>query len=64
MEQFKNSTYQDFGYRILAADKTVIYAASSSSINIESTTAENSEAKSKVSINIKDIEGFDVVDIY
>jgi hypothetical protein len=58
-----NMNYQDFGYRILDAEKNSLYAASSTSVTINS-TAEGEKITTKITANVKDIEGFDVVDIY
>ncbi|MBP7710054.1 MAG: hypothetical protein KA100_03175 [Rickettsiales bacterium] len=57
-------SYQDFGYRILDAEKNTIYAASSSTITVESVLGADDALTTKFSANIKDIEGFDAVDIY
>ena len=57
-------SYQDFGYRILDAEKNTIYAASSSSIVIEAVAGSEDKSATKITANIKDIEGFDVADIY
>lgn len=56
--------YQDFGYRILDAEKQVVYAASSSVINLESVVGENEKITTKITANVKDIEGYDVLDAY
>lgn len=56
--------YQDFGYRILDAEKNVIYAASSSVVSLDSTVDEAEKITNKITVNIKDIEGFDALDIY
>lgn len=56
--------YQDLGYRILDAEKNVIYAASSSVIVLESVAGEGDKIVTKITANVKDIEGFDVIDIY
>ncbi len=56
--------YQDFGYRILDAEKNVIYAASESNIHLESRVDDSEKVTSLISANIKDIEGFDVMDAY
>lgn len=56
--------YQDLGYRILDAEKNVIYAASSSVIALESVAGEGDKIVTKITANVKDIEGFDVIDIY
>lgn len=57
-------SYQDFGYRIADLEKNTIYAASSSTITLESVIGAEDKVTTKISANIKDIEGFDVVDIY
>lgn len=56
--------YQDTGYRILDADKNVIYAASNTQINIDSTMGEGDKITTKIMANIKDIEGFNILDVY
>jgi len=56
--------YQDFGYRINDAEKNTIYAASSSTILVETSVGAEDALTTKFTANIKDIEGFDVVDIY
>lgn len=57
-------SYQDSGYRILDAEKNVIYAATSSNVMLESTAADDDKITTKITANIKDIEGFDVSDVY
>ncbi len=57
-------SYLDFGYRISDLEKNTIYAASSSTITLESVIGAEDKVTTKISANIKDIEGFDVVDIY
>jgi hypothetical protein len=57
-------SYADFGYRIVDADKNTIYAASSSVINLESAVGDGDKITTKITANIKDIEGFDVLDVY
>ncbi len=56
--------YQDFGYRILDAEKKTIYAAGSSDISLEVVAGSEEKTVTKILVNIKDIEGFDVADIY
>ncbi len=56
--------YQDFGYRILDQEKNVIYAASSSLISLQSSAAEGEKITTKLTADVKDIEGFDVLDVY
>lgn len=58
-----NFTYKDSGYRILDADKIVIYQASSSDISFTS-AKEDEKTKNRLKANIKDIEGFDVISVY
>lgn len=57
-------SYQDSGYRIVDAEKNVLYAASSSAISIESSVGEGEKITTKLTAEIKDIEGFSVIDIY
>ncbi len=56
--------YQDSGYKIVGIDQNLIYSAGSSSISSTSSLENDGSTKTKIAINIKDIEGFDVVDIY
>lgn len=56
-------TYKDFGYKVIDAEKNSIYAASSSDFTFESLTEEG-KIKNKITIAIKDIEGFDIANIY
>jgi len=57
-------SYQDFGYKIADLEKNTVYAASSSSIVLESVVGAEDKITTKITANIKDIEGFDVADIY
>jgi predicted transcriptional regulator len=57
-------SYQDTGYRALDLEKNVVYAATSSAINFESAVGEGEKITAKITANIKDIEGFDVLDVY
>lgn len=56
--------YQDFGYRIADAEKNTIYAASSTLVTLEAVVGADEIVTHKITANIKDIEGFNVVDIY
>jgi len=56
--------YQDSGYRVLDAEKKLIYAASASTFTLDSSTDESEKTTAKISINIKEIEGFDVMNAY
>lgn len=56
--------YRDFGYRILDSEKSVIYAASGSTIALESSVGEGDKVITKLSANVKDIEGFSIIDAY
>jgi hypothetical protein len=56
--------YQDFGYRILDMEKNVIYAATNTLVNVDATVDDNEKITTKITANVKDIEGFDVLDIY
>jgi hypothetical protein len=56
--------YSDNGYRIFDIDKNIIYSAASSSISIDSTIDANDQVVSKIIVAAKDVEGFDVLDIY
>ncbi len=57
-------SYKDSGYRILDDKKIVIYAASSSVVNVESSFGEGDKIITKINVDIKDIEGFAILDIY
>jgi len=57
-------SYQDFGYRILDAEKNTIYAATSTVIGFESAVGEGDKINGKFSAQVKDVEGFDLFDIY
>lgn len=56
--------YSDNGYKIFDVDKNIIYSAASSTITIDSTIDDNDQVVSKILVTAKDIEGFDVLDIY
>lgn len=56
--------YQDFGHRLLDAEKNVIYASGGVNFSMESTVEEGDKIKNKISANIKDVEGFDILSIY
>lgn len=55
--------YQDMGYKILAADKSTAYAASSTDVSINS-TFELEKTTHTISTNIKEIQGFDIISLY
>lgn len=57
-------SYKDSGYKILDADKNIIYAAISSSVEIESNVGDDDKVLTKIVANVREIEGFDVIDIY
>ena len=57
-------SYSDNGYRIFDIDKNIIYSAASSTVNIDSTVDSNDQVISKIIVMAKDIEGFDVIDVY
>ncbi len=59
-----NFSYQDSGYKLVGVDKNLIYAASSSTITSTSSIEADGSIKTKIKININEVEGFDVVDIY
>lgn len=56
--------YQDSGYRILDAEKKIVYGAASSSFMLDSSVDDADKATSKISIGVKEIEGFDVITAY
>lgn len=55
--------YQDSGYRILSADKNVIYSSANSMVSVKS-GVELDKITNLISVNIKEIEGFDVISLY
>ena len=57
-------SYQDSGYRALDADKKLVYAASASSLTLDSSTDDTDKTTTKILVNIKDIEGFDALNAY
>ena len=57
-------SYHDFGYKISDIDKNIVYAAMSSVLNLESTVADDDKITTKVTADIKEIEGFNVLDVY
>jgi hypothetical protein len=57
-------SYNDFGYKISDIDKNTVYAATSSVLNLESTVADDDKITTKVTADIKEIEGFNVLDVY
>ena len=57
-------SYRDFGYKISDIDKNVVYAATSSVLNLESIVADDDKITTKVTADIKEIEGFNVLDVY
>jgi hypothetical protein len=57
-------SYHDSGYRILDADENVLYAAASSAVNLESTISDDDKIVTKITADVKDIEGFDMLDVY
>lgn len=56
--------YSDNGYRVFDIDKKIIYTATTSSINIDSSIDDNDQITSKLLVSAKEIEGFDVLDVY
>lgn len=56
-------TYQDSGYSIVDADQNSIYSTGSSNINISSSDNGN-DVITKVSVDVKDIENFGILNIY
>lgn len=57
-------TYKDSGYKILDSEKNVVYAATGSVVTFDSTAEDAGKIKNKITVNIKDIEGFDIMNIY
>ncbi len=56
--------YKDFGYRVLDKDKNVVYAASNTNVSLDSSVDDNGKITMRILTNIKDVEGFDVMDLY
>lgn len=56
--------YKDAGYRIVSADKNVLYAASSTILALETAIEEGDKIRTKISGSFKDIEGFSLLSIY
>lgn len=59
-----NFSYTDSGYKIFDAEKNIVYSAASTDIKVDSITGENSEITSKINIEVKEMEGFNAIDIY
>ena len=59
-----NFSYSDNGYRVFDVDKNIIYGAASSSVTLNSTIDSNDQITSKLMASVKEIEGFDILDIY
>ncbi len=57
-------SYADNGYKIFDIDKNIIYSAASSTINLVSTIDSSDQITSKLNVAVREIEGFDVIDIY
>ncbi len=55
--------YQDGGFKVVDAEKNIIYSASSTMFSFES-VAEEGKVKNKITANIKDMEGFEVLSVY
>lgn len=56
--------YQDKGYRIFDQNKNLSYQAAMTNLNIKSTINEAGVINSKINLNIKNEEGFDIINIY
>ncbi len=56
--------YQDFGHRVLDAEKNILYASSGATFSLESSMEEGDKITSKINVDLKDIEGFDILSIY
>lgn len=57
-------SYHDLGHRVLDADKNVVYATSAASFTSDLTVEEGDKIKNKILVDLKDIEGFDILSIY
>jgi hypothetical protein len=57
-------SYQDSGYRILDAEKNVAIASSASSIMVEMALDQSEKKSYKIAVNLNDMEGFDIINIY
>jgi hypothetical protein len=62
-EGFASFSYQDYGYKILDNDQKTVYAAASSQFNFYS-VVEGEKIVNKIKADIKEIEGFEVIDMY
>jgi hypothetical protein len=56
-------SYHDFGYRVLDSEKNVLYAATTSNLDLK-LTKDDGKVKMKINADIKDIENFDIISIY
>ena len=56
--------YQDEGYKIQDTDQTLIYSAASTSFSANIMIGDNEKIITKITANVKDVEGFDIIDIY
>jgi hypothetical protein len=63
-EGFAKITYQDEGHKALDPEKNVIYSSASSMITFSSSADEKDKITHKIDVNVKDITGFDIVDLY
>jgi hypothetical protein len=59
-----NFSYKDAGYRILDAEKNATYTSSESSLMFTSESEAEDKIINKISIDIKDVQGFDLGDFY
>ncbi len=63
-EGFVKISYQDLGHKILDEQKNTIYSASSSSVSFEAVVGEDGKMVNKVNADVKEIVGFDAIDLY
>lgn len=57
-------SYSDKGYRILNAEKALVYAAASSNISLQSSTDAEDKIVNKIRLELREVEGFDLSDVY
>ncbi|MBM5782053.1 MAG: hypothetical protein FJ368_01375 [Pelagibacterales bacterium] len=61
---FEKLTYKDSGYKVLDAEKNIIFATSSAQINFESSVQDDGKVKNTITADVKEIEGFDIISVY
>ncbi len=56
--------YQDNGYKIVDADKNLVYAASATNVSYSASVADDEKITINMSASVKDMQNFDVINIY